>query len=125
MNNYHCPKSYLFYAILITLIPTLPQCNHLIEENSTQWTINLIKKLTKNPNTLPIDPHILQKFHSRNLHITKLLDSIQNKLYSFITSKRPNLAIIQHKFPYFPKNMTLEGLKCLQPLPNFIHLNPI
>ena len=83
------------------------------------------KKVTKNPNTLSIDPHILQKFHLKNLHITKPLDSIQNKLYSFITSKHPNLAIIQHKFPYLSKKMTLEGLKCLQPLSNFTHLNSI
>jgi hypothetical protein len=45
-NNNHCPKNYLFYAILITLAHTPTQCNQLIAENSTQWTTNLIKKFT-------------------------------------------------------------------------------
>jgi hypothetical protein len=43
MNNNHCPASYLFYAILITLVPTPTPCNQLIGENSTQWTTKLIK----------------------------------------------------------------------------------
>jgi hypothetical protein len=61
MNNNHCPKSYLFYAILITLAPTSTQSNHLIAENSIQWTTNLIKNLFDCPNPLPINPHKLQK----------------------------------------------------------------
>jgi hypothetical protein len=63
MNNNHCPKSYLFYSILITLAPTPTQSNHLIAENSTQWTTNLIKNLIECPNPLPTDLHKLQKFH--------------------------------------------------------------
>jgi hypothetical protein len=64
INNHHCPKNHLFYAILITLAPTPTHCNQLIGENSTQWTTNLIRKLTDNTDPLPFDPHILQKFHS-------------------------------------------------------------
>ena len=35
-NHNHCPESYTFYAILITLAPTPTQCNQPIAENSTQ-----------------------------------------------------------------------------------------
>jgi hypothetical protein len=125
MNNNHCLKKYLFYAILITLAPTPTQSNPLIAENSTQWTTNLIKNLTKCPNPLSTDLYKLQKFHSENPHITKPLESIQNEIYSFITTESPNLAALQHKFPYLLEKMTLEALKCLQPIPNFTHPNPI
>jgi hypothetical protein len=63
-NNNHCPKNYLFYAILITLAPTPTQSNNLIAENSTQWTTNLIKNLIEGSKPLPTNPHILQKFRS-------------------------------------------------------------
>jgi hypothetical protein len=110
MNNHHCPKNQLFYAILITLAPTSTQCNQLIGENCTQWTTNLIRKLTNNTNPLPSDPHILQKFHSKNPHMTKPSDNIQT---------------LQQEFPYLPENMTKEALKCLHPIPNFTLPNPI
>jgi hypothetical protein len=125
INNNHCPKSYLFYAILITLAPIPAQSNQLIIENSTQWTTNLIKSLNESPNPLPTNPHILQEFHSKNPNITKPLDSIQNELYSFITLEQPSQAAIQNKFPYLPNKMILEALKCLQPIPNFTHPIPI
>jgi exonuclease III len=35
------------------------------------------------------------------------------------------MATTQHKFPYLPKQMVQEALKCLQPIPNFTHPNPI
>jgi hypothetical protein len=124
-NNTHCPSSYLFYTILITLARTPTQRNQLIVENSTQWTINLIKNLTESPNPPPTDLHKLQKFHSKNPHITKPLDSIHKELYSFITIERPNLATLQHKLPYLPEKMALKALKCLQPIPNFTLPNPI
>jgi exonuclease III len=125
MNNHHCPKNQLFYAILITLAPTPTQCNQLIGKNSTQWTTNLIRKLTNNTNPLPSGPHILQKFHLENPHITKPSDNIQKTLYSYITMERPNLETLQQEFPYLPKNMTKEALKYLQPIPNFTLPNPI
>jgi hypothetical protein len=125
MNNDSCLESYLFYAILITLAPTPTQSNNLIAENSTQWIINLMNKLLENPNPLPTDPHILQIFYSENPNITKLLESIHNELYSFITTERPILTTLQQKFPYLLEKMTLEALKCLQPIPNFMHPNPI
>jgi hypothetical protein len=125
INNNHCPKSYLFYAIIITLAPTPIQCNQLITENHTQWTTNLIKNLIESPNPLPTTQHKLIKFHSENPHITKPLDSIQKELYSFITNEQPNLVTLQYKFPYLPEKMALEALKCLQPIPNFTHPSPI
>jgi hypothetical protein len=118
MNNHHCPKNQLFYAILITLAPTPTQYNQLIGDNSTQWTANLIRKLTNNTNSLPSGPHILQKYHSENPHITKPSDNIQKTLYSYITMERPNLETLQQEFPYLPENMTKEALKCLHPIPN-------
>jgi hypothetical protein len=121
-NNNHCLESYIFYAILITLAPTPTQCNQLIGENSTQWTTNLIRKLLEWPNLLPIDQHKLINFHLENSHITKPLESIQKELYSFITNEQ---LTIQHKFPYLPVKMILEALKCLQPIPNYMHPNPI
>jgi hypothetical protein len=102
INNNNYPKSYLFYAILITLAPTPTQCDQLITENSTQWTTNLIKNLIEKPNPLSTAQHKLIQFHSENPHITKPLESIQKELYSFITTEQPNLATIQHKFPYLP-----------------------
>jgi hypothetical protein len=121
INNSHCPKNYLFYAILITLAPTPIQSNSLIVENSTQWTTKLIES----PRPLPAEPHILQKFQSENPHIIKPLDSIQKEIYLFITTKHPDLATLQHKFPYLPETMAIETLKCLQPIPNFTQPNPI
>jgi hypothetical protein len=50
---------------------------------------------------------------------------MQKKIYSFITTERPDLATLQHKFPYLPEKMALEALKCLQPIPNFTQPNPI
>jgi exonuclease III len=123
INNSHCPKNYLFYAILIA--PTLIQSNSLIAENSTQWTTKLIKSLIESPKPLLADPHILQKFHLENPHIIKPLDDIQKEIYSFITTEHPDLAILQHKFPYLPEKMAIETLKCLQPIPNFTQPNPI
>jgi hypothetical protein len=120
-NNNHCPKNYLFYAILITLAPTPAQCNSLIEENSTQWTTNLIKNLIKSPKPLPTEPHKLQQFHLENPHITKPLESIQSDIYSYITTDSPNLITLQQKFPYLPEKMAIEALKCLQPIPNFTY----
>jgi hypothetical protein len=114
--------------ILCTINNTYPfptQNNQLIAENSTQWTKNLNKNLTECPNPIPTDLHKLQKFHSENVYNTTPLSSIQNELYSFITTKRPNLATLQLKFPYFPEKMIIEALKCLQPIPNFTHPNPI
>jgi hypothetical protein len=93
--------------------------------NSIQWTTNLVKNLIECPNPLPTDQHKLIKFHSENPHITKPLESIQKELYSFINTEQPNLATIQHQFPYLPEKMILEALKCLQPIPNFTHPNPI
>jgi hypothetical protein len=124
INNNMCPKSYLFYAILITLAPTPTQSKQLITENSTQWTTNLIKKLLESPNPLSTDPHILQKFHYENPYIIKPLKSIQNELYSFITTERPNLETLQQKFSYLPEKLMIEALKCLQPISNFTHPNP-
>jgi hypothetical protein len=120
MNNSHCPESYLFYALIITLAPL-----QLIEENSIQWTTNLIKNLIKSPKPLPTDQHKLLKFHFENPHITKPLESIQKELYTFITSEQPDLTTIQNKFPYLPVTMLQEALKCLQSIPNFTHPNPI
>jgi hypothetical protein len=124
-DNNHCPESYLFYAILTTLAPTPTQCNQLIEENSTQWTTNLIKNLMEHPHPLSTDQHKLIKFYSENEHIIKPPESIQKELYSFITNEQPNMTTIQHKFPYLPEQMILEALKCLQPIPNFTHPEPI
>jgi hypothetical protein len=124
INHNHYPKNYLFYAILITLAPTPTQSNNLIAENSIQWTKNLIKNLTESPSPLPTNTHQLQSFHSENPHITKPLESIHEDLYLFISTERPNLAELQHKFPYLPEKMALEALKCLQPIPNFKHPNP-
>jgi hypothetical protein len=124
-NNNHYPKSYLFYAILITLSPTPTQCNSLIVENSTQWTTILIKNLIEGPNPLLIEPYKVQKFHLENSHISKPLESIQSEIYSFITTERSTLIALQHKFPYLPKKMAFEALKCLQPIPNFTHPNPV
>jgi hypothetical protein len=123
-NNNQCPQSYLFYAILITLAPTPEQNNQLIAENSTQWTINLIKNLTECPHQIPTDLHKLQKFHLENSNITTPLSSIQKELYSFITTERPNPITLYQKFPYLPDKMLNEALKCLQPIPNFTHPNP-
>jgi hypothetical protein len=119
INNNYCAKKFLFYAILITLAPTPIQSNNLIAENSIRWTTNLIKNLTKSPKSLPTDPHILQKFHSENPHIIEPLESIHKEIYSFITTERPDLAMLKHKFPYIPEKMALEALKCLQPIPKF------
>jgi hypothetical protein len=124
INNNHCPKNYLFYAILITLAPTPTQSNNLIAENSIQWTTKLIKSLVESPTPLPIELHILQIFHSENTHITKPLDNIQKEIYSFIINERPDLAMLHRKFPYLPKKMAIESLKCLQPIPNFTQPNP-
>jgi hypothetical protein len=124
-NNNHCLASYLFYAILIILAPTPTQCNQLIAENSIQWITNLIKKLIDCPNPLSTNQHKLTEFHSENPHITKPLNSIKKELYSFITNKQPNLVMLQHKFPYLLEKLILEALKCLQPIPNFTHPNPI
>jgi hypothetical protein len=124
INNNHCPQSNLFYAILITLAPTPTQSNQLIAANSTQWTTDLIKNLIECPNPIPTDQYKLQKFHLENPHITTPLSSIQSKLYSFITTKRPNLTTLQQKIPYLPEKMINESLKCLQPIPNFTHPNP-
>jgi hypothetical protein len=90
MNNSHCPESYLFYALIITLASTPTQCNQIIAENSTQlsqWTTNLIKNLIECPKPLPTDQHKLLKFHLENPHITKPLESIQKELYTFITTE--------------------------------------
>jgi hypothetical protein len=112
-NHNHCPKNYIFYAILITLAPTPTQCNQLIVENSIQWTTSLIRKLLEWPNPMPTDQHKLLNFHSENPHIINPLESIQKELYSFITNEQPNLTTIQNKFPYFPEQMIHEALKCL------------
>jgi exonuclease III len=106
------------------LAPTPIQCNQLIENNHTQWTTTLIKNLIENPKPLPTDLHKLQKFHSENTNIIPLLENIQNELYSFITTECPNLTTLQNKFPYLPNKLTEEALKCLQPIPNFTHLQP-
>jgi hypothetical protein len=124
-NNNHCPENYLFYAILITLAPTSTQCNQLIAGNSIQWTTNLIKNLIECPNPLPTDQYKLIKFHLENINIIKPLESIQKELYSFITTEQPNMATTQHKLPCLPEKMIIEALKCLQPIPNFTHPNPI
>jgi hypothetical protein len=124
INNNICPENYLFYAILLTLEPTSIQSNQLIAENSTQWTTNLIKKLLESPNPLSTYPHILLKFHSKNPQIIKPLKSIQNELYSFITTERPNLETLQQKFPYLLEKLIIKALKCLQPISNFTHPNP-
>jgi hypothetical protein len=71
--------------------------------------------------TLPTDPYILQIFHLENPNITKPLESIHKDLFSFITTERPIPTTLQEKFPYLPEKMTLEALKCLQPIPNFTH----
>jgi hypothetical protein len=63
INNQQYPHNHLFYAILITLAPTPTQCNQLISENFTRWTLILLKKKTNNPTPLPTEPHTLQKFH--------------------------------------------------------------
>jgi exonuclease III len=67
----------------------------------------------------------LQKFHLENPCITKPLDSIQKEIYSFTTTKRPNIETLLKKFPYLPENLALETLKCLNPLPNFTIPTPI
>lgn len=105
--------------------PTPTQSNNLIVENSTQWTTNLIKKLIESPKPLSTDQHILQKIYSENSHIIEPQESIHTYIYSFITTKRPYLTALQQKFPYIPEKMALEALKCLQPIPNFTHPNPI
>jgi hypothetical protein len=101
------------------------QNNQLIAENFTQWTTNLIKNLTECSNPISTNPHKLQKFHLKNPHITIPLSSTQKKLFSFITTERLNLVALEQKFPYFPEKMIIEALKCLQPIPNFTHPNPI
>jgi hypothetical protein len=125
INNQQYPNNHLFYAILITLAPTPTQCNHLISENSTQWTLILLNKIINNPTVLPIEPHILQKFYLENPGITKPLVSIQKELYSYITTERPNIETLLQKFPYLPEKLALETLKCLHPLPNFTAPNPV
>jgi exonuclease III len=123
-TNNHCPKNYLFYAILITLAPTPTQSNNLIADNLTQWTTNLIKNLIENPKPLPTNLHILQKFHTENSQIMNPSDSIQKYIYSFITNIQPDLTILQHEFPYLPEKMAIETLKCLHSIPNFTQPNP-
>jgi hypothetical protein len=125
INNQQCPHNHLFYAILIILAPTPTQCNQLIRENSIRGTLILLNKITNNPIPLPTEPHTLQKFHLENPCITKPLDSIQNEIYSFTTIEHPNIETLLKKFPYLPKNLALETLKCLNPLPNFTIPTPI
>jgi hypothetical protein len=72
-----------------------------------------------------MDQHKLINFHLKNPHITVPLKSIQKELYSFVTTVQPDLATLQHKFPYLPATMLQEALKCLQPRSNFTHPNPI
>jgi hypothetical protein len=91
INNQQSPHNHLFYAILITLAPTPTQCNQLISENSTNWTLILLNKIINNPTPLPTEPHPLQKFHSENPGITKPLVSIQKEVYSFITIEHPSI----------------------------------
>ena len=122
-NHNHCPKSYTFYALLITLAPTPTQCNQLIENNSTQWTTKLIKNLLEWPNPIPTDQHTIINFHLENTQIINPQESIQKELYSFITNEQPNLTALQKKFPYLPEKMIQEALKCLQPIPNYTHPN--
>jgi hypothetical protein len=124
INNRHCPKNYLFYALLITLAPIPIQYKQLIENNHTQWTTTLIKNLIENPKPLPTDPHKLQKFHYENTNIITPPENIQNELYSFITTECPNLTTLQKKIPYLSNKLTEEALKCLQPIPNFTHPQP-
>jgi hypothetical protein len=124
INNQQYPHNHLFYAILITLAPTPTQCDQLISENSTWWTLILLNKIINNPTPLPTEPHTLQKFHSENPGITKPLVSVQKEIYSFITIERPNLETLLQKFPYLPEKLALETLKCLHPLPNFTIPNP-
>jgi hypothetical protein len=99
INNQQHPQEHLFFAILITLTSTPPQCNQLISVNSTQWTNTLLNKIINNPTPLPTEPHALKKNFLDNPHITKPLDSIQNEIYSFITTERPNLETLSQKFP--------------------------
>ena len=123
-NYNHCPKSYTFYAILITLAPTPTQCNQLIAENSTHCTIDLIRKLLEWPNPIPTDQHKIINFHLENTQIINPIESIQKELYSFIINEQPNLTVTQKKFPYLPVQMIQEALKCLQAIPNYTHPNP-
>jgi hypothetical protein len=125
INNQQYPNNHIFYAILITLAPTPTQCDHLISENSTRWTLILLNKIINNPTPLPTEPHTLQKFHSKNPGITKPLVSIQKEIYSYITTERPNIETLLQKLPYLPEKLALETLKCLHPLPNFTTPNPI
>jgi hypothetical protein len=67
INNNHCLKNYLFYAILIKLAPTPMQSNYLIVENSIQWTTNLIKNLIESPKPLPT--HIYYKNSTKKTHL--------------------------------------------------------
>jgi hypothetical protein len=125
INHQQCPHNHLFYAILITLASTPTQCNQLISKNSTQWTLTVLNKIINSPTLISIEPHALIKFHSENPGISKPLASIQKEIYSFITTKCPNEETLLQKFPYLPKNLAHETLKCLHPLPNFTNPNPI
>jgi hypothetical protein len=124
INNQQYPYNQLFFAILITLAPTPIQCNQLISENSTHWTLILLNKIINNLTPLPTEPHTLQKFHSENPEITKTLDSIQKEIYTFITTECLNIETLLQKFPYLPEKLAQETLKCLHPLPNFTIPNP-
>jgi hypothetical protein len=86
-DNQQCPLNHLFFAILTTLAPTPTQCDQLINENSTDWTLTLINKIINNIPPLPIEPHLLQKFYLENPGITKPLESIQKEIYTFIVTK--------------------------------------
>ena len=124
-DHNHSPKNYTFYALIITLATTPTQCNQLIADNSTQWTIRLIRNLLEWPNPMPTDQYKIINFHLENTQIIKPMVSIQKELYSLITNGQTNLATLQNKFPYLPKQMIQEALKCLQPVQNYTHPSPI
>jgi hypothetical protein len=44
INNQQCPPNHLFFAILVTLAPTPPQCNQLINEKLHPLDINPTKQ---------------------------------------------------------------------------------
>ena len=129
-RNQHHPPPQILYALIITLSPLRETCNHLLIQTPVpDWTTTMLGRMTSLQN--PPERHILTthpytQFLQTNQNIINPPNTIHKELYDYIKQSNtpPTIQTMSDKFPFLPKQLLIETLKCNDPLPEYLHPPP-
>ena len=130
-QNQHHPPPHLLYALITTISPVIKTCDQILiqilDPDSATLPIEQMASLQNPPERHIITTHPYTKFIQTNQNIINPPNTIHKKIYNFIKQNNEPLKIqiMTNKFPFLPKKLLIETLKCNKPLHEYSHPPPL